>query len=240
MADINSPESLLVLWDIDGTLLSPVGGVNEDYELALGAVHPGVSLCDVHTHGKTDRQVVEEYLVGSGLDVQDAPLVLEQLDMISHKYLTDAGRLPALDGVDDALARAAAAGHTNALLTGNTPARAINKLTGSGMDTSRISWRESYFGTNAPTRPLLTAAARRRNPERRVVIIGDTPLDGHAAADAGLLFIGVTTGVYAGDTLWDAGAIEVVPDLITGAERLDQALSGLLTAYKTGMGPGPG
>lgn len=223
-------QNMLALWDIDGTLLHPAGGGNADYEEAIAAVFPDVSLGEVHTHGKTDRQVVEEYLAEAGLDRADAPLVLEQLDMISHKYLTDAGRIPALDGVDATLARLSSEGIVNGLLTGNTPARAINKLTGARIDTSRITWAESFFGANAPLRPVMTQRARARFPERTIVIIGDTPLDGIAAREAGLLFVGVTTGVYDAGSLREAGAITVVDDLIMGADALDETLRGLAPA----------
>ncbi|MFT3889709.1 MAG: HAD hydrolase-like protein [Arachnia sp.] len=225
---VDAKDSLLALWDIDGTLLSPAGGGNADYEAAIAVVFPGAALGDVHTHGKTDRQVVEEYLSTSGLDVAAAPLVLEQLDVISHKYLTAEGRIPALAGVDETLARLAGKGIVNGLLTGNTPARAINKLRGSGMDTTHITWGQSFFGANAPLRPVMTQRAKERFPDRTIVIIGDTPLDGVAAAAAGLLFLGVTTGVYDGAALREAGAITVVDDLITGADALDEALEVLV------------
>lgn len=213
-----SPQSVLVLWDIDGTLLEPAGGGNADYEAAVAVVHPGVELQPVHTHGKTDRQNVEEYLSGSGLPVGDAPLVLEQLDVISHKYLLDGSRLAALPGANEALHALREAGHVNGLLTGNTPARAINKLTGAGISVGDITWQESFFGSNASTRPAVTAAARLRFPERRIVIVGDTPLDGDAAAAADLEFIAVATGVYDADSLWASGAVSVLPDLVSGAE----------------------
>ena len=226
-AEPTTTESLLALWDIDGTLLHPAGGGNEDYEIAVARVFPDAHLDHVNTHGKTDRQNVEEYLRGAGLDIANAPLVLEQLDIISQKYLTDAGRIPALDGVDHALARLAQAGIRNGLLTGNTPARAINKLSGSGMDTSNVAWAESFFGANAPLRSAVTAGARARFPERTIVIIGDTPLDGEAAAAVGFQFIGVATGIFDAETLRHAGARVVINDLVSGIDTLEAALTEL-------------
>lgn len=44
------------------------------------------------------------------------------------------------------------------------------------------------------------------------------------AADAGLPFIAVATGVFSSAELQDAGAVAVIDDLVTGSERLDQAL----------------
>lgn len=213
-----------MLWDIDGTLLEPAGGGNADYEAAVAVVHPGVELRPVHTHGKTDRQNVEEYLAGAGLPLSDAALVLEQLDVISHKYLLDGSRLAALPGANEALHALREEGHVNGLLTGNTPARAINKLTGAGIEVADITWQESFFGANASTRPAVTAAARLRFPERRIVIVGDTPLDGDAAAAADLEFIAVATGVYDADSLWASGAVAVLPDLVSGADELSRLL----------------
>jgi phosphoglycolate phosphatase-like HAD superfamily hydrolase len=184
-------------------------------------------LGDVHTHGKTDRQVVHEYLASAGTGLEDAARVMEALDVISVRYDADGGRIPVLDGVDETLARLGGLGYVNGLLTGNTPARAINKLRGAGVDVTRIAWDQSFFGANAPLRGDVTRAARRRYPERPIVIIGDTPLDGAAAEEAGLAFIGVTTGVYEEPALRAAGAVAVVENLVVGAAALDAALRSL-------------
>ena len=132
---------------------------------------------------------------------------------------------PPLAGVTETLRRMAELGHVNGLLTGNTPARALAKLRASGIDLSRIRWEESFFGANAAARADMTRAARDRFPGRRIVIVGDTPRDGEAAAEAGLAFLGVETGVYDAAALREAGAFATVADLVAGADDLDRALA---------------
>lgn len=225
MTSATAPANLLILWDIDGTLLQPAGGGQNEYELAIETVVPGLALERVYTQGKTDRQIVEEYLTGRDVAPETVWRVLERIDVLSSRFGRESHRIPALDGVDETLARMQALGYTNGLLTGNTPARAMSKLRGSGIDTTLIAWEESFFGTNALVRSDMTVAARRVFPDRPIVIVGDTPRDGEAAAAAGLPFIGVETGMYDRNALTQAGAIASVRDL-TGAE-LDSTLAGI-------------
>ncbi|MGO3042099.1 HAD family hydrolase, partial [Ancrocorticia populi] len=78
---------------------------------------------------------------------------------------------------------------------------------------------------NAKSREAVTHRARDRFPERRIVVIGDTPLDGQAANEAGLDFLGVTTGLYGAEDLTGAGAFLVIEDLVSGLDELGEALS---------------
>lgn len=221
------PSSLLVLWDIDGTLLYPIGGGNVEYERAVLAIHPEVDLTEVQTQGKTDRQVVHEYLQAAGKRVEDAPRVLEHLDELSAHYESAERRIPVLAGVPETLRRVQAHGYVNGLLTGNTRTRALRKLRGAGLALELIAWEQSFFGADSPTRGDVTRRARERYPDRPMVIIGDTPLDGAAAAQAGLPFIAVSTGHYGAAELEAAGAAIVIDDLVSGADRLDVALRGV-------------
>ncbi len=214
----------LILWDIDGTLLAPMSGGENEYEEAISWVIPNLPLERVVTHGKTDRQVVEEYLANEGDELHVAK-VLERLDIMSSRYETSEHKIPALPRVTDALGITGALGYRNALLTGNTPARAMSKLRGAGIDCDRISWEESFFGINARSRSSITREARTVFPDRPMVIIGDTVRDGEAAADAGIAFIGVETGAYTGDQLLEAGAIATVGDLVRGIEDLQIVLN---------------
>ena len=60
-----------------------------------------------------------------------------------------------------------------------------------------------------------------------IVIIGDTPLDGEAAAAVGFQFIGVATGIFDAETLRHAGARIVINDLVSGIDTLEAALTEL-------------
>lgn len=224
-------ESLLILWDIDGTLLQPAGQGNNEYECAIRHVLPSVTLNNVVTHGKTDLQIVNEYL--QAVDDRDANIlkIMERLDVLSSRFDTDTGRIPALDGVNEALSDAHERGYTNGLLTGNTLARAMNKLRGAGVVPSLISWEESFFGATTSQRAELTTRARRAFPGRAMVVIGDTPSDGNAAAYAGIPFVGVETGIFGSDELSAAGAVLCIPDLTGDRAELNRVLSEIANDY---------
>lgn len=54
------------------------------------------------------------------------------------------------------------------------------------------------------------------------VLVGDSPYDVQAARDAGLAFVGLTTGTHSADELRAAGAVNIFPSLIAvGATLLD-------------------
>ena len=214
--------NVLVLWDIDGTLLA-AGQDNAPYPRAIAGVVSGAEVEGFATDGMTDAQGTALHLERAGLDRDLLPAVVERMDIHSHEYLTTKP-LSALPGVNEALEFVASLGATNALLTGNTPARAINKLRGAGIDTELIAWEDSFFGGNAESRSVMTHRARDRFPEWRIVVIGDTPLDGQAAGEAGLDFLGVTTGLYGAEGLEDAGAFLVIEDLVSGLQALGEAL----------------
>ncbi|MGO1592557.1 MAG: HAD family hydrolase [Ancrocorticia sp.] len=220
MRKATTPDSTLVLWDIDGTLLASAAFNSVYYLDAIRAIHPEFDSIPENTDGMTDRQIIEAHLAAVSLPREEAAVILDRLDDLSQSYLEEPNRLTMLPGVNDALARVAQAGFTNGLLTGNTPTRASHKLRGAGVAVDLISWEQSFFGAEASRREELTHRARERYPERPMVIIGDTPRDGQAAAAAGITFVGVTTGSFGAEALQEAGAVNVIPDLVTGIDGL--------------------
>jgi phosphoglycolate phosphatase len=185
----------IVLWDIDGTLLAAEGGGLSHYHHAMSAVMPGITLPGLDTHGKTDWQIILELLDAAGAERVLAPAVSAQLDRNADVFLGDA-RATLLPGVPEVLRQLHQRGLCNGLLTGNSELRGRNKLTGAGLDPGLIDWDCSFFGSRSSTRPDLTRTARRTWPETKLLIVGDTPLDGIAAAAAGIPFAAVCTGVY--------------------------------------------
>lgn len=180
---------LLLLWDIDGTLLR-YGGAREHAAAIVDALRDayGLELPDdavtrVGPWGKTDQQIAREILVAAGLD---EPAIAAG----SERWMTraweiyaaaDLARLSdgAMPGAADALAAAKRAGHVNALLTGNMERVAHHKLAAAGL----ARWFErgqGAFGSDAEDRRLLVPIARRRAggwPAAQTVVIGDAPGD---------------------------------------------------------------
>lgn len=214
----------IILWDIDGTLLAAGSGGLEHYHQALRDVVPGASAPEFSTHGKTDWQVIREMLAAAGLPLSHAEKFSQRLDQLSTNFLT-MERLELLPGVPEALAYFARSGISNGLLTGNSELRSRYKLGGAGLDLSLIDWGKSFFGVRAARRAEIALAARQHHPDGRLLIIGDTPFDGHAAAEAGIAFLAVCTGKYARAD-FDGIATVVILDALDVVE-IDRALADL-------------
>jgi phosphoglycolate phosphatase-like HAD superfamily hydrolase len=198
----------LLLWDVDGTLLQAgeLGAAVFDaaFELATGRPPTG----RIRMSGKTDPQIVNEYLAAMGID--DPDLVLPVLRH-SEKLLAEAaaaGRLTAggqaCPGTADVLARLAEDPRVvSTLLTGNIEPNALIKVAAFGLD----RWLDptvGAYGSDATDRNLLVPVALRRLSAQRGIeltaedawVIGDTPRDLACARAAGARCLLVATGRY--------------------------------------------
>ena len=178
-------ERLLLLFDIDGTLLR-YGGAREHAAAlvqALGDVYgvdlPADAVQRVGPWGKTDRRIAREVLALAGLaDTRPEEWIERAWEIYAA---TDLSRLHdgAMQGAEEALRWAAGAGHLTALLTGNIEPIAHRKLAAAGLG----RWFESgqgAFGSDAEDRRELVPVARERAggwPRERTVVIGDAPGD---------------------------------------------------------------
>src|SRR5206468_11369633 len=127
-------------------------------------------------HGKTDAQIITERLSASGLDESLLPVVAAKLDELSEAGNAGPHARRIAPGVEPALDAIEAAGWTNGVLTGNSPARVRHKFAGAGLDAARFEWRHSDFGDRALTRTDMPAAARGDlGPDATAVILGDMP-----------------------------------------------------------------
>lgn len=220
----SSPAPVL-LWDIDGTLLyNDVRGL-APYLDAIARVAPGVPVPEIVTHGKTDWQVICELLEAANLDIGLAEAVSDALDDVSRSYLEPDGALKVLPFVPEALRTFRDAGLSNGLLTGNSIGRSRMKLTGAGLDEALIDWDAGFFGSRTRVRSDLSHAARARFAGVPMLLIGDTPLDGHAAQKAGIPFVAVCTGVYEAGAFRNEDCLLVLEDLGNGStDRIQAAL----------------
>jgi phosphoglycolate phosphatase-like HAD superfamily hydrolase len=210
-----------VLWDVDGTLLlnGPRAGslYDEAIEYVAGIETGGVRPAE---HGKVDGQIIAERLAEYGLDADLHDAVTERLEQLAQERHSGPDRREVAPGVRDALEAVAAAGWTNALLTGNSRVRAQAKLSGAGLEPDLFDWDSSFFGDRARARTEVTAAAAVALGEHPHVIVGDTPSDDWAAAEAGIPFIAVATGIYPAEDLRKTGALAVLDDLVRGRDAL--------------------
>jgi phosphoglycolate phosphatase len=210
---------LVVLWDVDGTLLR--NGVNagglygEAIELAAGRPleHPVPRV-----HGKTDGQILWDALEANGLPRELHTAASAELDRLSLERHLGGSRREIAPGIVRAVTEFAARGFVNALLTGNSANRTRYKMEGAGLDAAAFAWDRSYFGDLAPVRSDLTLRAAADHAGHRLVVIGDTPADGIGASAAGIPFVGVATGAFTAGELRATEAVLVVDDLEAGLQ----------------------
>jgi len=227
-----------LLWDVDGTLIvNDFSGVSiyaRAFERTTGSP-PSVPL--TNPHGMTEGQLLPELLRIHGHDVALHDVFREHLTALSiEEHETGLTRV-ACPGVAEALTGFARQGWHNCLLTGNAPDRARYKMLQTGFDENVFDWQNSFFGHRSETRHHLTATAAEALAPHTVVIIGDTPLDGAAAASAGFAFLGVATGSFGIEELREAGAFLAIDSFADGFEAALDGIRSLAGQRDAGNGP---
>lgn len=214
---------VLLLWDVDLTLLHPAGFGRRVIGDVFAARHGRPATETVPFAGRTDRAILTDVLRANGVDPEgelDAfrDAVCAASEERRDEFLRGGGH--ALPGADAALNEAAALpGVAQGVLTGNMRRTGILKLEEAGL-LDRIDLTVSAFGDHEADRAALVDVARARAAARgidasgrRTVIVGDTPDDIAAALTRGATAVGVCTGYADADTLRVHGAHLVLPDL---------------------------
>ncbi|AEM80177.1 HAD family hydrolase [Streptomyces violaceusniger] len=209
---------LLVLWDIDHTLVDTRGVGRELWAEAFEEVTGRPMREQAKIDGSTEPVILRETLRLHGLhDSRDLFERFAQALGAAHVRraadLRERGR--ALPGASPLLAALAARdGVTQTVMTGNVRAAAEVKLAAFGLD-HYIGLSIGAFGEDADERPQLVRTALRRaqmRPDDAVLVV-DTPYDVEGGLSCGVRVIGVATGRTDADDLRAAGATEVVEDL---------------------------
>lgn len=215
---------MLVLWDVDHTLIETRGVGRAIYDRAFPAAtgRPLAELADIS--GRTELDIMRESLRINGLEPTDQ-LVARLASALVQGYedardeLRDTGR--ALPGADDVLPELAADPRVHqTVLTGNVREVARIKLEVFGLD-RYLDLEAGAYGDDDLERPKLVAIAQRRARARAgvafdddaTVLVGDTPKDVEAGLAAGVRVIGVATGKTSATDLRKAGAHSVAADL---------------------------
>jgi phosphoglycolate phosphatase len=216
---------LLVLWDVDYTLLNAGGLGTRLYEMVFAELFGRELPVTAPKAGRTDRAIIGDTLTLAG--------VAEPLTQVD-RFLAALGRRAAatdgtlgvpvrpLPGAATAIAALAASGAWQSVLTGNIRPLAELKLAAAGLG-QHLDLDAGAYGDAHEVRaelvPLARRAARRVfGPEfTRTVLVGDTPYDVAAARATGARAVAVATGEYAAAELARAGAHAVLPDLTDSA-----------------------
>jgi len=216
-------EQLLILWDVDGTLIRAGDIAVRVFEDALAAIVGEAPRGRVRMSGKTDPQIIAEYLDMMGASDNDtlaAVLARAEHDLAaSESLIGEQGRV--CTGVSAVLeALSANALVTQTLLTGNVVANALVKLRAFDLDRF-FDFEIGAYGSDHAERDRLVPialerAARIRSLDidpTRTWIIGDTPNDAACARASGVHCLLVATGTYGLDELRAEQADAAVEDL---------------------------
>jgi len=220
---------LLVLWDVDGTLVRGKGGrvsvgaftraLQRASQLQTEPVYPS------NVAGKTDSQIALEVLAAASLAEVDAAALLPlfgstylaELELRRDELRQDMLVLP---GVPEILARLQQLGVTQTLLTGNLEPVARLKLDLVGLD-RYVDFDIGAYGSDHHDRSCLVPIATTRVKDRtgvareaeEIVIVGDTPRDIACARAGGVRVVAVATGNFKRDELAGHQPDAVLDDL---------------------------
>lgn len=216
----------LVLFDIDGTLLSSDGAGRGAIRNALldemGTTGP---IDDFRFDGKTDPQIVRDLMQAvdhpdAESDIHVQAVCDRYIELLEREFASGRRASRVFPGVRELLDELEARADVMlGLLTGNLAAGARLKLVAVGIEMERF--RVGAFGSDAADRRALPPIAAARAAEvwgtapsgEQVVIIGDTPADVTCGESVGARALGVATGAYVAADLHDAGAFAVFEDL---------------------------
>jgi phosphoglycolate phosphatase len=230
----------LILWDVDGTLLSAGPAARVAFTAAVAAV-VGRELAshDVSMSGKTDPQIALEILAALAMTEEEARRHLPGVLASLERELADAAEVMRRDGrvhpgVAELLPRLAAEpGVLQSLLTGNLEANARTKVSAFGLDRWLDLEAGAYGSDDADRDRLVPVALERvdrrygwRLDPRDVWVVGDTPRDLACARAGGARCLLVGTGRDGFERLKGIGADAVLPDLSDADVVLDLLLGG--------------
>ena len=210
----------IVLFDLDGTVLTYDGSPPGPGRLALSVAMKEMFGCDGATDGLrmaggTDRALARSMLAKAGIAADDAAIarllgcyLLRLADILRTRRYSPIGDVART--VDVLRARGAIVG----LATGNVRDGAKLKLVSAGL-ASTFDLDFGGYGSDAELRAdiVRTAAARcARTGAPSLVVIGDTEHDVRAAREVGARVVGVATDDRARSELVAAGADAIVTE----------------------------
>lgn len=227
---MTGPE-LLVLWDIDNTLISARGFGKLMYRQAFLDAFGRDLESPVDLGGRTELDIIAEILRRHGIEHTGETSRL-LADALANSFETRRGDLPrhaeVLPGALAALRHFADDPRVHqGVLTANLPSVARIKLEAFGL-AHLVDWDVSAFGDDHADRAELVTFARDRARHIRlftddeVVLVGDTPHDVHAAVTSGVRLVAVATGRSSEEELRRAGATTVLRDLSDLGELIRQ------------------
>lgn len=213
---------ILLLWDIDGTLIDGGHVVESIYPLAFERLTGQPARHRVSIAGRTELDIMDELFARHDVGAVAPDRVTAELTAELHRRageLRSVGR--ALPGAAEALRALGTQDEVaQSVLTGNLRDNAALKL-GLFALAEFIDPAIGAYGDDARERAALLPVARRRAAAayrsdfaaEATVLIGDTPRDVRTGHSGGARVIAVATGASSADVLREAGADVVLADL---------------------------
>ncbi len=200
----NTPRELLVLFDIDGTLLlSSRVGYRAMLEAAAQMVGRPVTMRGVDFAGRLDPEIWAGIAALNG--VENAPSREKEFRAsyasILARMVKEDTIVYLLPGVFNLIGRLRSSGGIAlGLLTGNYPETGLLKIRAAGLDPEDFA--VAAWGCDGDARRDLPRVAMERYAGKfgrpilpsRVVVVGDTPIDIDCAHANGCVALGVATG----------------------------------------------
>jgi phosphoglycolate phosphatase len=206
--------TVVLFWDVDGTLLTTARAGVYSLEEALAEVTGvTVDLQRMDTSGLTDAGIGARALEAAGVEPTDqlvgAFLAAHERRLPASLHRRRGHVLPNVVAILDDLASRPAV--RSLLLTGNTERGAATKLSHYGLD--RYFAHGGAFCTGLGAREEIARRARALVDDGPAFVIGDTPHDVRCGRAIGASTIAVATGSYDAPALAAAGASHVFEQL---------------------------
>lgn len=215
----------VVLFDIDGTLITTGGASDRAWRRAFRELHGiDVQVSDYTGRGVPDPAVGLQSFRGA-LGREPTAGEMDALMALRLRYLPEevegSPGYRVMPGAEALLAKLREDGRMLGLITGNVEDAARIKLAPAGL--GRF-FQFGGYGSDAPERVDVARTALRRADEfagspvdrKACLAVGDTPRDVEAAHGAGIRVVGVATGSYTVDQLREAGADFAIATLEAG------------------------
>ena len=230
---------LLVLWDVDHTLIENHGVNKETYAEAFRLLTGYSTQHPAQTEGRTEPEIMRNMLLRHGIEptadhVARMPEVLETATNSKAAALRERGH--ELPGAREALAALQETpGVIQSVLSGNIRPNAFTKLSVFGLN-PYIDFEVGGYGSDDEVRENLVGVARERTSAKysvnfdknTTVLIGDTPRDVSAGRNGGAHVVAVASGSDSMEVLCSEGADVVLPDL-----RDTQAVVAAVTGFRS-------
>lgn len=226
---------ILVLFDIDGTLLRAAGSGRAATDRAMREVFGTVGrLADYRFSGKTDWHTLLALLTPEGFAEAQIEAALPQYDAAMARHMGEVMaeyNIHALPGARELVKTLRERPDVlMGIMTGNMPQMAVLKLQAAGFDPQDFAI--AVYGSEAPLRrklvPLALARAERHCGRQfeppNIVFIGDTPDDIDCAHSIGARAIAVMTGMASRAELEQHQPVTVLDDLSDQAGVLSLVL----------------